>query len=86
MTKSLNVEIFKNNTFLQWFPATSIKDVLSFIARYEKIERMSDIKLSYLVFQQSNNGRYKGLSGRYTKVCSIHATGNEKPKFFDLIQ
>ena len=84
MTKRLDVEIFHNNKFLQWFPASSIKEVLQVIARYENIERMEDITLSYLVFQQTDKGRYKGLAGRYTKICSIHATGKEKPEFFKL--
>lgn len=40
----------------------------------------------YLVFQKSDNGTYRGVYGRYHKVCSINATGREKPKFFDPIK
>lgn len=86
MTKNFNVEIFSNNTFLNWFPASSMKEVLNFIAKYEGVIRLSDLKLTYLIFQQTDHGVYQGLASRYHRVCSIHATGKEKPKFFSLVK
>lgn len=86
MSKSLNVEIFCNNTFCQWFPDRSMKEVLEHISKYEGVQRLSDLKLSYLVFQKSDFGNYKGVYGKYHRLCSINSTGKEKPKFFDLIK
>lgn len=86
MGKSINVEIFCNGVFCQWFPARTMKEVLTQISKYEGVERLSDLKLSYLVFQKSDKGPYRGVYGRYHKVCSINATGREKPKFFDPIK
>lgn len=91
MGKSIKVEIFCNGVFFQWFPARTMKEVLTQISKYEGVERLSDLKLSdlklsYLVFQKSDKGPYRGVYGRYHKVCSINATGREKPKFFDPIK
>lgn len=81
--KDLAVEIFHNNTFCKWFPAHSIKEVLETIQRLEGKELIAEIEYSYLVFQNSKDGKYKGMDGKsYHLVSRINSKGKEKPKFF----
>lgn len=87
MVKVLNVEVFSDNKFCYCFPAFSMRDILLSISKDEGVERLSDLKKSYLIYQQSDKGSYKdiGETGRYYKVCSINATGKERSKFFEKI-
>lgn len=87
MVKALNVEVFSDNKFCYCFPAFSIKDILLSISKDEGVERLSDLKKAYLIYQQSDKGSYKETGGteRYHKVCSINATGKERSKFFEKI-
>jgi hypothetical protein len=41
------------------------------------------VHYSYLVFQNSKDGKYKGMDGKsYHLVSRINSKGKEKPKFF----
>lgn len=82
MPTHFNVEIFNNGKFVQWFPATSVKEIFSIIAKYEGVSKLKDLKLSYLIFQADNRGRWYFGNTHYNKVCTINAKGTEKPEFF----
>lgn len=82
MPKYFNVEIFNNGKFLQWFPASSIKEIFSIISAYEGVSKLKDLKLSYLVFQADKHGRWHFGNTQYNRVCTINAKGTEKSEFF----
>ena len=79
---SFNVEIFHDGKFYQWFPANSMSEILTHIARYEGVSKLKDLKLTYLIFQTNSNGRWESMGARYHRVCTINASGTEKPEFF----
>ena len=83
MSKDLAVEVFYDNTFCKWFPAHSIREVLDTIQRLEGKERIAELDYSYLVFQKTKCGQYKGMEGQsYHLVSRINSKGKEKSKFF----
>lgn len=78
-----NVEIFNNGKFWKWYPAATMKNVLDSIAHIEGAEKLCDLRLSYLVFQQSQAGRYAFAGKRYHLACAINTTGAERPYFME---
>lgn len=79
-----NVEIFSSGKFWKWYPADTMKGVLDNIAHIEGAEKLCDLRFSYLVFQQSQSGRYTSLGGRrYHMACAINTTGKERPYFME---
>ena len=80
-----NVEIFNNGKFWKWYPADTMRGVLDDIAHIEGVEKLCDLRLSYLVFQQSKSGRYSLAIGgrRYHMACAINTTGKERPYFME---
>ena len=78
-----NVEIFNNGKFWKWYPAATMKGVLDGIAHIEGAEKLCDLRLSYLVFQQSQAGRYSLSGHRYHLACAINTTGKERPHFME---
>lgn len=78
-----NVEIFYNGKFWKWYPAATMKGVLDSIAHIEGAEKLCDLRLSYLVFQQSQAGRYSLGGRRYHLACAVNTTGAERPYFME---
>lgn len=78
-----NVEIFSNGKFWKWYPAATMKGVLDGIAHIEGAEKLCDLRLSYLVFHQSQAGRYALGGRRYHLACAINTTGVERPYFME---
>lgn len=79
-----NVEIFHNGKFWKWYPAATMNGVLDGIAHIEGVERLCDLRLSYLVFQQSRAGRYSLGGRRYHLACAVNTTGAERPYFMEI--
>ena len=79
-----NTEVFYEGKFVQWMCANSLSDLIQLIAKYERVDKLNDLKLSYLVFQENPEGRWKGTCGKWHLACRINCRGDEKPKFFEL--
>lgn len=72
--KYFHVEVFNHGTFRAWFPARSLKEVIATIFRLENAVNMSDLKLTYLIFQKNPDGRFTDSLYNYHKVGSLNAT------------
>lgn len=82
-----NVEIFnKDGSFRAWFPARSMARVWETAAKYEAAEKLSDLKLSYLVFQQNEEGGYKFLNNWHC-ACKINVKPDMKitPRYMERV-
>jgi hypothetical protein len=81
---SFDVEAFYNGKFYGWFPVSDMASLLNTLSDFERAEKVTDLKLSYLVFAPNPQGIYKSStsSKHYQLVCRINSKGKECPEFF----